>query len=426
MDRRHFVRTLVGSAAVSIGALNRANAAIYQDLKKLKYKQTRLNAPDGLYWEGVQSHYIFQDGLIMMNNGTLGPIPKPVYNTLMKYFKLQATNPYDCYNFLPSQARQVHQKLASFIHASTDEVVINRNTTEGMNAMAAGLDLKSGDEVLISTHEHPAGYHPWMMKAKRSGIKVTEVELPVPPQSIDDLITPFEKAVTPKTRVISVSHTVYMTGLIFPIKELCEMAHARNILVIADSAHGMGMLNINVKALNVDAFASSPYKWCGAPTGCGILYVKKDVQDRIWPLIASSGWESENARKFETLGQRADPLILGLGEAMDFQNEIGRSRIERRIKTMATYFKEELNKIPGVRLHTSMDPYLSGGLTAFSIKSVEPQALVDYVREKYNIVIRTIGRKSDNTAGVRVSTHIYLSMKEIDMLLEGIRTLAKI
>ena len=203
------------------------------------------------------------------------------------------------------------------------------------------------------------------------------------------------------------------------------MAHSRNILVAADSAHGFGMLNLNCKELGIDLWASSPYKWGGAPTGCGVLYVKKESQDKIWPTIASSGWDNtDSASRFESLGQRADPLFFALDEAMDFQNTIGRERIDRRIKALAKHLKNGLKSIPKVRLHTSMDPYLSAGLTAFSLEGVEPGVIVDYLREKYNLVIRTIGRDRDNTRGVRVSTPIYINTTHVDMVLEGVKHLA--
>ena len=202
------------------------------------------------------------------------------------------------------------------------------------------------------------------------------------------------------------------------------MAHKKGVLVVADGAHAIGMLNLDMKDMGIDFYATSPYKWLGAPTGVGVLYVKKDVQERLWPTIASSGWDSnEGALKFESLGQRADPLIVALGEAMDFQNVLGRVRIERRIKALAGYLKQELKKFPGVRLHTSEDPYLSGGLTAFSIEGIDPETIVNYVREKYNIVIRTVGSEEKGTYGVRVSTPTYVSYKHIEFFLEGIKTL---
>ena len=426
MNRRKFVRALIGGSALSIYTLNQLNAAVYENIYALNKKYLQDNSPDGVYWDALSRHYLFQDGLIMMNNGTLGPMPEPVFNTLVKAFKVQATNPFDSYNFLPSQKKEVRMKVASFLNASPDEVVINRNTTEGMNLVASGLDLKKGDEVIISSMEHPGGLQPWLMKQKRCGIKVVEVPIGVPPGSVEEIVQAFKNAITPRTRVISVSHTVYITGLIFPVKEVSELAHKQDILFLADAAHAFGMLNVDVKKLGIDIWATSPYKWSGAPTGCGVLYVHKEVQDRIWPSIASSGWDTnKTAGRFETLGQRADPLILALGETIDFQNRIGRQRIVRRIQTLAGYLKRELMKISGVRLHTPTDPYLSSGLTAFSIDGIDPETLVNYVREKYNIVIRTIGRDRDNTSGVRVSTNIFVSIKHIDLLLEGIKYLVK-
>ena len=426
LSRRDFVKYLFAGSAVSLYSLNMLNAAVYQSITSLNQKYIQDESPDGVYWDAVSKHFLFQDGLIMMNNGTVGPMPEPVFNTLIKCFKLQVTNPFDCYNFIPRKKEEVRAKLARFINASPDEVVMTRNTTEGMNFVANGLDLKEGDEVLLSSMEHPAGTHPWKLKEKRYGIKIKEVPLGLPPKSVDEIINAFQKAITPRTKVISISHTVYISGLIFPIKELSKMAHEKGVLVVADSAHGIGMLDLNMEELGVDFFASSPYKWLGAPTGIGLFYVRKEAQDKLWPTIASSGWDSrESARKYETLGQRADALVVALGEAIDFQNAIGRERIERRIKALAGYLKKELKKIPGVKLHTSQDPYLSGGLTAFSVEGVEPRKIVNYMREKYNIVVRTIGNKKAGTYGVRVSTHIYVSFKHINMLLEGIKHLVR-
>jgi selenocysteine lyase/cysteine desulfurase len=274
--------------------------------------------------------------------------------------------------------------------------------------------------------EHPGGTHPWNLKEKRYGIKVVYVPIGLPPASVDEFVDGFEKAITPRTKVISISHTVYISGLISPLKELSKMAHEKGILVLADSAHGIGMLDLDMKEMDVDFFATSPYKWLGAPTGVGVLYVKKEHLDKVWATLATSGWDnSESAQKFEAVGQRADALTIALGEAVDFQNHIGKQRIERRIKTLAGYLKRELKNISGVQLHTSEDPYISGGLTAFSIEGVDPIKVVDFVREKYNIVIRTVGNKKEGTYGLRVSTHIYITQKNVDMLLEGIHHLVK-
>lgn len=426
LSRRVFVKYFLAGTALTLAALEEMNASVYQSITSLNKEYIADEAPDGVYWDALSKHFLFEDGVIMMNNGTVGPMPQPVFNALIHCFKTQCTNPFDVYNFIPRKKEEVRQKLAQFINASPGEVVITRNTTEGMNFVANGLDLEEGDEVLLSDMEHPGGTHPWRLKAKRRGIVIREVPIGLPPESVEAFVKPFEDAISPRTRVISISHTVYISGLITPLKELSRMAHEKGVLVAADSAHGIGMLDLNMKDLGVDFFATSPYKWMGAPTGVGVLYIKRDVQDKLWPTIASTGWDTyPDARRFETLSQRADALTVALGEAVDFQNIIGKQRIERRIKALAGYLKTELKRIPGVRLHTSEDPYLSGGLTSFSVEGVEAQKIVDYVREKYNIVVRTVGNVEKGTYGVRVSTPIYVTFKHLLMFLEGVEHLVE-
>jgi len=424
LSRREFAKRLLAGSAVSLSALEGLNAGIYQKVTALNQKYLEDEAPDGVYWEEIRGLYDFEDRFIMMNNGTLGPMPKPVFNTLTRYFRVQMTNPYDGYNYLPTFREAVRAKLAAFINASPEEVALTSNTTEGLNLVINGLDLKEGDDVLISNFEHPGHIGPWKLKEKRAGVKVKEVALGVTTKSVDEIVGTFAAAITPRTRMISISHTVFITGLIMPLKELSRLAHDKGLLIMADSAHGIGMLDLDMNALGIDFFASSPYKWLGAPTGVGLLYVKKEVLDKVWPTIVSSGWDSTKvAAKLDPQGQRTDALLFALDEALNFQNRIGKSRIERRIKVLAGRLKQELAKTPGVKLHTPVDPYLSAGLTAFSMTGAEPAKLVDYLREKYNLVVRTTGNSSAGTYGVRVSTPIYISTKEVDMVVEGVRTL---
>ncbi|MCJ7565325.1 MAG: aminotransferase class V-fold PLP-dependent enzyme [Candidatus Aminicenantes bacterium] len=426
LPRRDFVKYLLAGSAFSVAALNKLNAGIYQSITSLNQKYIEDISPDGAYWDEVRKLFLFEGQLIMMNNGTVGPMPKPVFNTLMKYFKVQVQNPYDVYNFLPGGKEGVRDKLAQFIHAASDEVSLTSNTTEGLNFVINGLDLKEGDEVLISNLEHPSALGPWKLKSKRCGVIVKEVKLSLPHKGVEEIVGAFAAAITPKTKIISVGHTVFITGLMTPIKELSKMAHEKGVLVLADSAHGLGMLSLNMKEMGMDFFASSPYKWLGAPTGIGLLFVRKEAQDKLWPTVVASGWDTTvGASKYDPAGQRADAMVYALGEAIDFINHIGKDRVERRIKALAAYLKQGLSKIPGVKINTPTDPYLSAGLTAFSVDGIECSKIVDYVREKYNLVVRTIGSRDAGTLAVRVSTPLYISTKEIDMLVEGVNALVK-
>ena len=424
LSRREFAKYVLAASAVSLAALDELNAGMAQKITALNQKFLDDEAPDGAYWEEIRKLFEFEDRFIMMNNGTLGPMPKPVFNALTRYFRVQVTNPFDSYNYLPTFREAVREKLAAFVNASPDEVAITSNTTEGMNFVINGLDLKAGDEVLISNFEHPGHLGPWKLKEKRAGIKITQVDLPVTPKSVDEIVGLFAAAITPKTRMISVGHTVFITGLISPLKELSRLARDKGLLIMGDSAHGIGMLDLDMKALGVDFFASSPYKWLGAPTGVGLLYVRKEALDKVWPTVVSTGWESNaKASKLDPSGQRSDALLFALDEALNFNNRIGKSRIERRIKALSTRLKLELGKVPGVKVHTTLDPYLSAGLTAFSMNGVDAAKLVDYLRERYNLVVRTMGSREAGTYGVRVSTPIYVSTREVDMVVEGVRTL---
>jgi isopenicillin-N epimerase len=187
-----------------------------------------------------------------------------------------------------------------------------------------------------------------------------------------------------------------------------------------------GPLDLDMHQLGIDFWCSSPYKWMGAPPGVGVFYAKKEAQDRVWPTIAFSGWDTrKTAQRYETYSQRADQLALAMDEAMEFQNHIGRARIEKRIHTLAAHLKNQLQQIPGLKLHTNPDNYLSAGLTAFSIPGVKAGDVVEYLREKHNIVVRTIGSEEKGTFGVRVSTHIFVTLKEVDLMVAGVREFAE-
>jgi len=423
-SRRDFAKYMLAGSAVSIAALDELNAGLAQKITSLNQKYLEDEAPDGIYWEEIRKLYDFEDRFIMMNNGTLGPMPKSVFNTLMRYFRVQVSNPFDGYNHLPTFRESVRMKLAAFINASPDEVALTSNTTEGINFVINGLDLKEGYEILMSNLEHPGHVGPWRLKEKRTGIGIKVVPLSPTTKTVDEIVGAFAAAITPKTRVISISHTVFITGLIMPLKELSRLAHDKGLLILADSAHGIGMLDLDMKALGIDFFASSPYKWLGAPTGIGLLYVRKEALDKVYPTVVSTGWEDNvKASKLDPSGQRSDAMLFALDEALNFNNRIGKSRIERRIKALAARLKQELAKIPGAKVHTPIDPYLSAGLTAFSMGGGLESRLVDYLREKHNLVVRTTGSPDAGTYGVRVSTPIYVSTKEVDLVVEGVRTL---
>lgn len=419
MGRREFGRRITGGFAAAAAFSGSLNRSVYETLAALDKKALDQESPDGAYWDFVTSQFMFEPGLTMMNNGTAGAMPRVVYETLAEFFRIQAVNPFKCYSTFDAYREEARIRAAQFIGASPEEVTLLRNTTEGLTIVAYGLDMKPGDEVLMSNLEHPSGIYPWKLREKRYGIKIKEVTINTPTRSKDEILTAISDGITPRTRVILISHAVYKTGLIAPLKEICRLAKDKNVLVCADGAHCIGMLNLDMHDLGVDFYANSGYKWLGAPTGTGIFYVRRDLQKDLWPNIVEAEWENPavGALKYSYVGRIADPLPIALGEALHFQTNIGKPRIERRIKTLAAYLKEEAAKIPNVQVLTPTDTELSGGLTVLGLQGMRNDQFVNYMLEKHNLVItRTLNERN----AIRVSTHIFISFKQIDTLLEGL------
>jgi selenocysteine lyase/cysteine desulfurase len=424
IDRRNFLKSIIGGAALASFSAHELNAAIYKKLSLLGEQYIYEESPDGAFWDYVADQYMFKPGLILMNNGTIGPMARPVFNMLMHFFKIQCTDPIKVFPGFFPYIEETRQKLAPFIKASPDEIALLQNSTQGMNFVTKGLDMKPGDEVLMSSLEHPAGIEPWKIKAKRRGIKIKEVRLNTPPKNKDEILNGFNDAINPNTRIIHISHVVYKNGLVTPLKEISALAHDKNVLVVADGAHSLGMIDLDMHELGADFYAASAYKWANAPIGSGFFYVKKDVQEELWPTVVAGGWDHvEGARRYENLGTAAYPVQIAFKEALTFLTNIGMKRVERRIKTLAAYLKREAAKIPGIRIYTPTDPTLSGGLTSLSLDGVTVEYLMNYVMEKYHIIIRTI--TFHGIKAVRISTPVWISHKHVDMLLEGFQELSR-
>jgi isopenicillin-N epimerase len=419
-------RKFLARSGVGLASLAAAGTAFADALKDASWR-----VDDG-YWGKIQKQFLVDEEFAYMNNGTVGPTPIPVYRNLLTYWKLMAENPSE--NSVPLQGKmeQIRDKAAKFIGADPDEIAIVRNATEGNNLVCQGIDLKAGDEVLIGYLEHDSNRQPWMLKAKRHGVVIKEVAIGTPPKSHEEVLNAFEAAISPRTRVISTTHCDTVTGTFIPIKEIAKLAHAKGIHCFADGAQVLGMIPINVHDLGVDTYSMTCHKWLCSPAGTGLLYVRRDMQERIWPnIVTENWWTFKDARKYEKVSRRPWPNVAVLNDSLDFQNAIGRSRIEHRIRSLASYFRTQAAEIPHARLFTSNDPRLSGAMTSLRLDNVSPTKVREHLRQKYDVYVseRTVGPKypSDphGIEGIRVSTHYYNTYEQIDRILHGLRELAE-
>ncbi len=426
LSRRRF---LGGSISAAVGGVAAAS------LPRAAHAETHSSAPpldtlrppqtvDEEYWWRIRKQFNIDDSMSFLQNGTFGPPPRIVVDEHYKIMRELAADPRD--NYRSGELRENKNVLAPFFGAAPGEVAYVRSTTEGMNVFANGLDFREGDEVLMNTHEHPGGYGAYKALERNVGVKINYVSIPVVPESVDQVVELYENAITPKTRVLVVSHITYITGLLTPVKELSEMAHRRGLLISVDGAHPPGMIDVNCHDIGCDHYAAAGQKWLLAGTGTGLVYVKQDVQDQIHPLMGADGSERdgqwvmyEDASRYEHCGQRHIPTALGMKTAVEFQNTIGKANIEARVQELATRLKEGLNDIPGVRLQTPMDPRMGAGLTHFHVEDVPMDNVRQGIMDLGRIHIRTSSR--GDCTGCRASTHFYNMPHEVDELLRCVR-----
>ncbi len=418
-SRREF---LGGSVAAAAGAMSvglfeekllaqQFSAAL--PLSELK----AMGAPDEAYWWKVRTQFNMVDGLAFMNNGTAGPMPRTVYEENVRVLREIAEDPKD--NYRRGDVQAVREKLAPFIGADADEVAFTRSTTEGMNVFAYGLDWKEGDEVLVNNHEHGGGLGPYRSLVERRGIKINTIEVPSPFESAEQIVDLYKDAMTPRTRVIMISHMPYVTGTVMPIKELAELAHSQDALISVDGAHPLGMLDLNMHEYGVDHYAGAGQKWFLAGTGTGVMYLKKDIQPQIWPLMGAPPREDGGIGNYERYGQRDAPSAVGIGAAVDFHSAIGKKNIEDRDRALGSRLRTGLKEISSVKLWTPDDQVLACGLTLFSIGDIPMANVVAGIREHGRVHIRTMG--TGNLNAVRASTALYNMPEEVDQLLDAVR-----
>ncbi len=419
VSRRHFLGAFAAGSAGALLAGGASRVDARASIASMEQAQAEA-MPEEDFWAKVRREFLVSDELAYLNSGTLGPMPKSVFYTVVDGYRAIATDP-GRENSRQTKAQEVlRDKLAAFVNADLGEVALTRNTTEGMSFIANGLDLKSGDEVLCSFHEHPGGLEPWKVKARRHGVVVKELPFPIPTPDPADILNLFEDAITPRTRVISVSHVTFPTGCMLPVRELAALARPRGILTVIDGAHAIGMLDLDMQDLGADFYASSPYKWMGAPVGTGFLFLRRESQERVWPTVVTSDWDDlqSGAKRFDRLSQRAGPLMLATITALDFQNAIGRERIEQRVRALAGRLREKLAEMPQVKVYTSAHPELCCGLIGFTLDGFERQAVVDALWRRHHVWVRETDLGLNT---VRASTHHYNTEAQVDRLAEGLR-----
>jgi selenocysteine lyase/cysteine desulfurase len=408
VQRRSFLRNAAGLAFFRPDSIERARAATSGDRRSPEEV-----ARDEDFWREIQSAFTLDRNLINLNNGGVSPSPRIVQDAMRRYLEFSNQAPsYTMWRILEPEIEAVRRRLAANFGCDPEEMAITRNASESLEICQLGLDLKAGDEVLTTDQDYPRMMTTWRQRERRDGIVLKTISFPTPPPSLDFLYEAFERAVTPRTRVILLCHVTNLTGQIFPVQRICRMARSRGIEAIVDGSHAYAHFPFRCADLDCDYYGTSLHKWLLAPHGTGFLYVRREKIRKLWPLMAAPKEMDGNIRKFEEIGTHPAANHNAIAEALTFHETIGGDRKAARMRYLKEIWTGRLGSVSGVRILTSPDPRQSCGLASLSVEGQDPGALVGKLWEQYRIIVTPIVHPQFKA--IRVTPNIYTTLEEID------------
>ena len=426
-DRRRFIKVVgkgFGMMALSSGAV----ASLFSNLEaagnKIKHLSPEQAAADEDFWAQVQQAFSVTRGIINLNNGGVSPSPRIVTEALVRYqWQQEDATAYTMWQILEPQIETIRTGLAEIFGCDAEEIAITRNASESLEILLMGLDFKSGDEILTTTQDYPRMLTTLKQRELREGLKLNLIKIPIAPKDVNDIAAAFERAITPRTKLILVSHQINLTGQINPVRRVCEMARARGIETIVDGAHSFAQFDFRRDDLQCDYFGTSLHKWLYAPKGTGMLYVRKEKIPKVWALMASEDKNKSDIRKFEEIGTHSAAPHLAIGEAILFHNALGGKRKEARLRYLSRYWMNKLKDVPGVRFNTSFDDRQSCAIANFQIGDLNPGEVGSFLMAKHKIFTTPIIH--DEFKGIRITPNVYTTLWELDRFCEVIEQIAR-
>lgn len=376
------------------------------------------------FWYYIQQSFTVSSSLINLNNGGVSPAPKTVQDAMKRYYDLSNEAPsYYMWRILDQGREPLRKNLARLAGCTPEEIAINRNSSEGLETIIFGLQLKAGDEVVAAKQDYPNMINAYKQRELRDGIKMAWINLDLPSEDEDYLVRQYVNAFTPKTKVVHITHIINWNGQILPVKKIAAEAHKRGIEVVVDGAHSFAHFDFKIPDLDCDYFAASLHKWLYAPIGTGLLYVRKEKIKNIYPMFATSDNPlKDDIRKFEALGTRPFYIEQAIGKAIEFHDMIGIERKQKRLHYLKNYWMEKVRDLPGVKLNTSFDAKWGCAIGNVGITGKKPNELDSFLLDKYKV--HTVAITWENIVGVRVTPNVYTTTQNLDVLVEGIRHFA--
>jgi selenocysteine lyase/cysteine desulfurase len=419
---------MVGTAAYAAGSGTELEA-IQRASNGVASRTAEEVAQDEFYWREIQEAFTLDRTLTNLNNGNTCPSPRVVHEACKRYMDMANMLPVQYNGMIGRNIQTVRRRLAAEFGCDVDELALTRNASESLQIAQNGLDLLPGDEILTTEQDYPRMLTTWDQRVRRDKVKVTRIQFPVPTTQ-DDLYERFEKAITPRTKVMHFCHITNLTGQLFPVQRLSRLARSRGIVSIVDGAHALAHFPFKIRDLECDYYGVSLHKWLLAPIGNGMLYVRRENIAKTWPLQAAADRQTNDIAKFEAIGTHPQAIRAAVAEALAFHQAIGAERKAARLRYLTLRWANAIKDHPRVRMLSNLEPGQTWGVAMVGIDGIDPRALSQFMMDRYRIVVNAVSGGNApaqvfDYSGLRVTPNVYTTLEEVDTFAEGMLEVAK-
>jgi selenocysteine lyase/cysteine desulfurase len=422
-SRRTFLQAL-GATSVAAFGRDDLHARVDSAARAVQGRSPVEVAADEDFWREIREAFTLDRTIVNLNNGGVCPSPRVVHEATKRYLDISNQAPvYHMWQILEPNLETVRRRLAAEFGCDAEELAVTRNASEALQIAQLGIDLAPGDEVLTTNQDYPRMLDTWEQRVRRDRIVLKKISFPVPPSSQADLQARFEKAITPRTKVLHVCHITNLTGQIFPVREICRMARAHGIRTIVDGAHAFAHFPFTLADLECDYYGTSLHKWLLAPVGTGFLYVRRELIKDHWPLTPASESRAADIRKFEEIGTHPAAMHNAIAEALEFHYSVGAARKAARLRYLRNRWARALHERPGAKVLTSFDPAQGCAIGLLSLGELDPEKVVAHLWNRHRIIVTPI--KHAEFQGIRVTPNLYTTLGEVDGFVAAVDEMLK-
>jgi len=419
MNKRQFIKDIVlTSIATPLGI-----AGMAKSFEQKAHLPATVLAKDEDFWTSIRNQYLLKPDYINLENGYYNFLPQPILNKFIEHIKeVNLQGSYYMRTVQFENKKNIAARLAGIAGCLPEELVITRNTTESLDLVIGGFDWKAGDEAIMALQDYGAMLDMFEQIHNRYGVVNIKLSVPNHPKNDEEIVNLYATAITPKTKVILVSHMINITGQVLPIRKICDMAHAKGVQVIVDGAHAFAHVKFRIDELDCDYYAAALHKWLSTPLGAGLLYVKKNNVKNLWPLLADGEKDINKINRLNHIGTHPVHTDLTINDCMDYFEMIGAERKEARMYFLQNYWTSKVRNLPKIIINTPADASRSCGIANVGIEGISPADLAKRLMTEHKIF--TVAIDYANVRGCRITPNLYTTTKELDSFVLALKTLA--